>query len=432
MDVKRPPGHSRSWAAASVTLLALAVPLVQCYPTALPTAGTVLFRNTADPTNNNAEYIGQTLCAACHVARSETFAAHGHHQALSRITGAAPGYNAQGSRAGVPNPPAGLTWNDISYAISGYTHGAFFVNSNGYLLTDGAAGTNTQWNLAFPPNGTAAGFVAYEAAVVAPTPYEYDCFRCHTVRPRQPADASEHQDDLPGILGTWAEAGVQCEACHGPGRNHIENTSARDLYIPNGTTACSGCHVTDPDDTSVIGAADGFVGSNAQWPELRASGGHSDFSCMTCHDPHTSITYDRENAVRNACTACHADVNMASHQDVTFVRSDYQEEMTCESCHMPFSGRSVSEGAAAVVGTNGGRMGDVRSHIFRINTANADYSAMFNTGGTRVATDSEGRAAVTLDFVCLRCHNATGNAFTLTVMGAASVAADMHTNVPGS
>jgi hypothetical protein len=306
MDVRRLPcdlGRLRSWAAVSVTLLALVVPLVQCSPAAFPTAETVLFSNTTAPTNNGATQVGSAACEACHATLAEALAAHRHSQ---------------------------------------------------------------------------------------------------------------------------------CEACHGPGSNHVFDPQAYDLYVNNGPTACSACHVTDAAEPSVIGAADGFVSANAQWSELQASGGHSGFSCMYCHDPHTSTTQDRQNAIRNECTVCHFDANMAFHQDVTFIRGDYEEKMDCVSCHMPYAVRKTAEPGEPTVGTDPEHMGDARSHIFRINTENADYTLMFTADGTAVMTDRQGRAAVTLDFVCLRCHNAEGNASSLTVRGAATVAPDMHENVPAS
>ena len=55
-----------------------------------------------------------------------------------------------------------------------------------------------------------------------------------------------------------------------------------------------------------------------------------------------------------------------------------------------------------------------------------DASAMFNAGGSAVQKDGQGRAAVTVDFVCLRCHNQAGNVFPLTLSGARLIADGMH------
>jgi hypothetical protein len=172
-----------------------------------------------------------------------------------------------------------------------------------------------------------------------------------------------------------------------------------------GEHSCRQCHdqpFTTPD--GAISADAGFIQHHEQWSELKASGGHADFACTFCHDPHRSVRYDRTRAVRNSCTTCHADANMALHSGTVFVRGDYREELSCESCHMPFATRAVSSAGPETVGALG-RMGDTRTHIFRITTEPIDYTSFFAEDGSVVRTDSEGRAALTVDFVCLRCHN---------------------------
>ena len=382
------------------------------------------FNNTTDPTNRGAHYIGSTACSACHPDIAALTRVHGHTFALNRVQGEPPVYPTQATRAGVPNPPDAKTWNDVSYVISGYTHGAYFVDSSGYVMTNGDIGADSQWNLTFPPNGTVAGFAPYLPNQTTPLPYVYDCFRCHTTAP-QPQDPNDprSQDGRPGIQGTWAEAGVQCEACHGPGSNHIPTPAAREMFVDSTPATCARCH-TFGDDPNVIVAADGYVNPYTQYAELRASGGHSSFNCTVCHDPHVSTAYNA--GVRNACTTCHAGMNLAFHEGIVFQRGDYREPLACPSCHMPFTGRSNSNAGPAELDNSGGRMGDVRGHVFRISTTNYVYTQMFSADGTSVLKDPLGLAAVTTDFVCLRCHNGTGNAFVIAQRGAPVIANQMH------
>ena len=63
---------------------------------------------------------------------------------------------------------------------------------------------------------------------------------------------------------------------------------------------------------------------------------------------------------------------------------------------MPFATKS-----AQPLGPN---QGDVMPHIDYINTDPVDRLALFNAEGTEVLLEDEGKAAVTLDFVCQRCH----------------------------
>ncbi|MGE3181925.1 MAG: hypothetical protein AB7N71_09860, partial [Phycisphaerae bacterium] len=134
---------------------------------------------------------------------------------------------------------------------------------------------------------------------------------------------------------------------------------------------------------------------------------------------------DRASAIRNECRVCHADTSMAGHGGAMVVRGNISESLSCESCHMPYATKNVLMAAADAAGS-AGRIGDVRSHVFRIDVRPQDFLAMFSADGTEVVTDGAGRAAVTVDFVCLRCHNGTGNVFELTVDRAAEIAGRIH------
>ncbi len=72
----------------------------------------------------------------------------------------------------------------------------------------------------------------------------------------------------------------------------------------------------------------------------------------------------------------------------------YDYDVECKDCHMPFASKSATQA--------GEFEGDLKTHIFYINT-DPDAS-MFTETGEFVALDDEGKAAVTLDFVCKRCH----------------------------
>ena len=416
----------------AVVLSAVLLPACQVAP--IPgdsggddTTSAPVYNNTTDRTNGGARFLGSSACRACHPDIGATHLVHGHAHKLTAIEGQPPQFPVQGTRAGVPDPPSGTVWTDVSYVIGGYTKKARFVDLDGFILTTGTTRVPTQYNLDFPPNGTVAGFVDYEADRDTPKPYDFSCFVCHTTGPEaQDANQPEFQDNRPGLAGTWAEAGVQCEACHGPGSNHVPNPAARTEFVDTGARLCTECHNRPFDsDGEVILASGGFIKHHEQYPELKASGAHSFFNCTTCHDPHTSVTYDRDNAIRQQCTDCHPDQTMALHEGKTFVRGDYVEALHCESCHMPFATRSASAADAAVVG-EAGRMGDTRTHIFRINAQPMDYTQMFNNDMTEVVKDASGRAAVTLDFVCLRCHSGAGNAFAFTVTSASAIATGIH------
>lgn len=395
------------------------------------TNGSGVFNNTTDPTNRDASFIGSNACLACHADFRDAHELHGHSHALTPSNNAAPVVPAAAERAGVPNPPDGFAFADISYVLGGYTRKALFIDNAGFLLTNDATSVDTQWNLAIPATGRAAFFSPYEDeghfSPDNPKPYPFECFACHTTAPQiQDTAHPQQQDGRAGILGTWREAGVQCETCHGPGSNHGGNTAARDLYVNRAAERCGTCHNAqyDSDDTT-LRAANGFVATNSQYPELLASGGHAEFDCTICHDPHRSSNYDRQAAIIRDCTDCHGEVNHALHGGVVYVQGDYVEQVTCESCHMPFAS-AVGEPAGPELVGDQARIGDSRSHIFRIQSGVHNYTSMFTADGSQVRLDDEGRAAVTVDFICLRCHHGNGNAFSLTIRSAGEISVGMH------
>lgn len=383
--------------------------------------------NQTDKTNGGASFIASAACSACHSNIAAFQANHPHAHALKRAAGAAPAYPSNASPDGVPNPPVGLDWTDVAYVIGGFSKGALFVDQTGFLVTNASSGTDVQWNQSLAPSDVMAGFAPFAPGGGEPLPLAFERFRKLTVGARQrDADNPLSQDGRAGIEGTWHETGVQCEACHGPGSNHAPNPRRRQMFVdPTGSKSCNECHAAQFDPTAkTIAARDGFILPLQQATELAASGGHASFRCTYCHDPHVAISEDRTRAIRNTCTACHTDANMALHRGRVFRRGDYEEPLTCESCHMPFATRAYSMADAAVVG-DAARMGDTRTHIFRIRKGMEDFTSFFNATGDAVVLDNQNRAAVTVDFVCLRCHNGNG-AFPLSVQSAGDIAPHIH------
>lgn len=375
--------------------------------------------NTSDPTNGGATYVGSAACSACHSEYAATQSLHGHANVLKATFGVAPSYP---SGPGVPEPPPGLAWTDVDLVVGGAYKAAAFIDRDGFLVSDPGTGDVVKYHLPFPANGTAAGFSATPVSY-AQLPYDFSCFRCHTTGPLDLADSGgRRQGNRPGIGGTWAENGVQCESCHGPGSRHVPNPSAGNIFLDGISASCSRCHAGF-DNSGGLASADGFIIGNQQVGEVNASP-HRGFSCSVCHDPHASVWADTRG-VRNQCQTCHSNMNMALHEGKVFVQGDYTEPLGCESCHMPLASRYVTAADPAFTG-GVGRVGDTRTHIMSIATINATYTAFFTEDGAAVRTDADGHAAVTLDFVCLRCHTGRGNAFVLTLPAAAGVAGELH------
>lgn len=331
-----------------------------------------------------AEYVGSQKCGGCHNALYETFMKSGHPWKLTKVVdGRAPDY----PFTSIPHPPAGYTWEDISYVIGGYNWKARFMDANGFIITDSPANVASggtvsdttylnQWNFSNEILGRSSDWVQYNSGVVG---LKYTCGNCHTTGYR----ASGNQDGLKGIVGQWAEAGIQCEACHGPGSNHVANPYGSALKIDRDAEACGECHRRG--DVTAVDAKGGFIEHHEQYEELYQSK-HLVLKCVDCHDPHTGVVQLREAGLpttRTECANCHfkeaRNQNNPKHLAV---------DLECQACHMPRVVKSAWGDAAKYTG-------DIRTHIMAIDvTQISQFSEDGKTANSQIA----------LDFACRSCH----------------------------
>lgn len=155
-----------------------------------------------------------------------------------------------------------------------------------------------------------------------------ECIRCHNTD-MQSAGAVLDSGRPTG------ETGVHCESCHGPGGNHLQavklNFSDLAILQPGKLTdkqsvqLCASCHEpdhpvdpTDPSDVRFQAAT--FVASKCFL--------HTDsFSCVSCHDPHTSVSRE-ERRYDQVCSSCHSRPHAASEMRI-------DSSQSCVACHMP-------------------------------------------------------------------------------------------------
>lgn len=336
-------------------------------------------------------YAGSGKCGECHKAVYEAFRGSGHPFKIQKIENGKPPTYPIGTSPGVPHPPEGMTWDDVSYVIGGYGWKARFMDKEGYILT---GAKNRQYNLKNETLGLKPDWGGYDAKKAPRKPYT--CGGCHTTGWAQTGPDGPHQDGLPGIHGTWAEAGVGCEACHGPGAVH----AAKPTKVKMSTKpACDGCHVRG--EVKTIDAAGGLVRHHEQYEDLMASP-HRRKGCMACHDPHASTKYGRGGfkGQLDTCVACH-------ERDVE-IKVAPEGHKVCIDCHMPFAGKSAR---SVEIEVKGGVLakGDIRSHIHRIKT-DPDWSFLTDDGKF-VRTDRKGRAYLTVDLACLSCHTSKDRAW---------------------
>jgi cytochrome c554/c'-like protein len=150
--------------------------------------------------------------------------------------------------------------------------------------------------------------------------------------------------------------GVTCEACHGPGRSHVEamrsGTVDNVLILDPRTLSadtlsqefCGACH-RSANTVGMMPDLGGVVNVRFQ-PYRIATGKHdpndSHFACIACHDPH--IDLPQQGASSDAkCTTCHVpNATGFSLQPAPQSRNAPRgpkscpvAKENCDSCHMP-------------------------------------------------------------------------------------------------
>jgi len=343
-----------------------------------------------------ADFVGSKACKGCHEKNYRDWKASGHPYKLVKAE--------EAQFRSIPTP-MGFDWiTDISYVIGGDNWKSRYIDERGYIITvtkdeDGNLrdGVN-QYNM------FTGEWVDYHAGEVDKP---YDCGSCHTTNwvfdddAATDNDLSDNQDGLPGMHGTFDAGGIHCEQCHGNGTGFPPNG----MVVDDSAEACGSCHNRNPPGSGVdlIPAKGGFIKHHEQWNEHQASP-HAGFKCVDCHNPHErgpfSIWEDGESEDYPFGLSMGAECGVNCHSTIgnSFAETAMAHyDVECKDCHMPYASKSANQ--------MGPFEGDIQTHILYIST-DADYN-MFTDDGTAVRLDEDGKAAVSLDFACKRCHTTT-------------------------
>lgn len=311
-----------------------------------------------------ATYVGSTACKECHEDLYTSQQQTGHAFALNPVTdGKAPTY----PTTKLKDPPAGYTWDDILYVIGGFNWKAQFVDKQGNVIT-GNADAKTQYNLPNKSLKMGDDWVAWHAGETV----GFDCGSCHTTG----YIPQGNQNGLSGMQGTWHENAVTCEACHGPGSNHVNDPYVQAMTIDRSAALCGDCH-TRGVAGEVITTTTGFV-THFDSYEVPFEGKKHLFNCTDCHDPHTSTVAAKGFGAKVACEDCHL-------EEATYQK---RKHSSCIGCHMP----KLIEVA---VGNADKHNADMRVHTMTINpNAIEQFDKDGNLAGPYLA----------LNFACRSCH----------------------------
>ena len=165
------------------------------------------------------------------------------------------------------------------------------------------------------------------------------CFGCHSTAAS--TDGQFHPDRL--------IPGVTCEACHGPGAQHVAQMSLEhDAKAPtlilnparlspaDSVDFCGACHRTSADVT--LSSITGIF--NLRFPAYRLEqsrcwgNGDARLTCIACHDAHKPRVQDAA-FYDKVCVSCHSPASGAPKERATSIGTCKVSNHDCVSCHMP-------------------------------------------------------------------------------------------------
>jgi hypothetical protein len=171
------------------------------------------------------------------------------------------------------------------------------------------------------------------------------CFACHNT-----ASTASGVFDTKGLI-----LGITCEACHGPGRRHVEALEQKKLgaaldAIMNpakldpaaSVDFCGACHATFWDVK--LAGEEGIAALRSQPNRLQSSkcwgAGDARITCVACHDPHVPLV--REAAAYDSrCLSCHVQAGASPATARVAPTKDHPGRAcpvareSCVTCHMP-------------------------------------------------------------------------------------------------
>jgi hypothetical protein len=167
------------------------------------------------------------------------------------------------------------------------------------------------------------------------------CFGCHTTY-----SSTDSTFDV-----SRATAGVRCEACHGPGVDHINamkngqiDDALKAILNPAHLSPvalvdfCGACHRTGVDVVMSEGA---YGPLNVRFQPYRleksrcwGTQGDERLTCIACHNPHKPLLQN-ESSYDSRCLSCHSPQGKESHTASPSPAVCPKATANCTSCHMP-------------------------------------------------------------------------------------------------
>jgi tetratricopeptide (TPR) repeat protein len=200
-------------------------------------------------------------------------------------------------------------------------------------------------------------------------PYTFNtaCFNCHVSQ-----FSSNYDLDTDTYRTTWVEAGINCETCHGPSREHnevmqaapkgqappdLKIISVKKLTTGQRNALCSSCHAKTSPLTTVFPPGDRFfdhfdlvtLENPDYYPDGRDLGENYTYTtwllspcvkagnldCVKCHTSSGRYRFKDEARANDACLPCHAERVAKAAEHSRHLRDKPGTPTRCVSCHMP-------------------------------------------------------------------------------------------------
>jgi hypothetical protein len=315
------------------------------------------------PTKGSAdrkEYAGSAACAKCHAEKAASQISTSMARASMRASNSEPlkshhelSFNQSpykywlvtknGQSVLSVTNGAAKTFKDLEWALGDGIFGQSYVyrekgkyyesQLSFYTALDGLDIT-TGHSRALPQNlEMAAGGYTPPASI-------RQCFGCHFTA----STTSDRFDPDQAIVG------VTCEACHGPGAEHVAlmTSGALDaksvimnpatLTPPDSVDFCGACHRTHAD--AILQGLSGMGNINVRLQPYRLEkskcwrSGDARLTCVACHDPHVQVTRD-PNFYDHQCLQCHKQSSNAKSAADRPGNACKVGVKDCVTCHMP-------------------------------------------------------------------------------------------------
>jgi hypothetical protein len=235
----------------------------------------------------------------------------------------------------------------VIWTMGAGTHGqTYLLDENGALEEGQVSSFSFIHRLDLTPGHHAADAGSLDGAIGVPlnTGEALRCFACHTT-----ASSANSLLDTAGAV-----PGIHCEACHGPGLEHVNAIKSgnvaqarKAIFNPASLSPtdsidfCGSCHRTTMDvilHASAIGV-DTIRYQPYRLEESRCWQTTRDarLACTSCHDPHTPLVrsasfYDQK------CLSCHRPrkqaMDAAAHAWAATPKVCPRATENCVSCHM--------------------------------------------------------------------------------------------------